>query len=106
MQKSLDTTRTTTSTVEFEAIVQGDNDPRLKATNAPFYEPLSMTDINNRNEALAEQRLQRQPNDLRLSADDYRKAIEAAVPVNPNRNMGNRKTIGKTALTYREAIGY
>ena len=106
MEKSKDTIRTTTSPVELEVIVQEEDDPRLEAANAQFDAPLSMEDINNRNEALAEQRRQRQPNDLTLPAADYRKAIEAAVLANPNRSIGNRKAVGKTALTYREAIGY
>ncbi len=106
MEKPLNTTRTITPTTEFEALVRGDEDPRLKAANAQFDEPLSMTDINNRNEALAEQRQQKLSDDLKLPANDYRKAIEATVSANPNRSMANRQTIGKTVLTYREAKGY
>jgi len=106
MEKPLNTTRTTTRTVEFEALVRGDEDPRLKAANAQFDEPLCMADIYARNEALAEQRLHEQSDDLKLSADDYRQAIEATTSANPDRSMANRRDIGKTVLTYREAIGY
>jgi len=106
MEKSLNTTRTTTPTVGSEALVLRDEDPRLTAANAQFDEPLSMADINDRNAALAEQRLQKQSDDSKLFADDYRKAIEAAIPANPDRSMANRQAIGKTVLTYREAIGY
>jgi len=106
MEKSLNTTRTITPTVGSEALVLRDEDPRLTAANAQFDEPLSMADINDRNAALAEQRLQKQSDDSKLFADDYRKAIEAAIPANPDRSMANRRAIGKTVLTYREAIGY
>lgn len=106
MEKSLDTTRTTTPTAEFDALALWNNDPRLKAADAQFDAPLSMTDIENRNEVLAERRRLRQPSDLKLSPDDYRKAIEVAFPVNPIRGAGSAEALGKTVLTYRDVIGY